>query len=163
MQKYLDLLKEKGADLAVAIDVKTVKTAPWTVYRCRYGCDFYGKSHCCPPHSPTWKETQEMLDCFTVGILFRCQSMREITPFAREMSNMLFLDGYYKAMAFSSGPCRICEQCDPEHCRFPKLALPSMEACGIDVFATVRNNGIPINVIRAKNEQASYFGLILVE
>ena len=38
-----------------------------------------------------------------------------------------------------------------------------MEACGIDVFATVRNNGIPLHVLKDKSETPSFFGLIMVE
>ena len=45
MQKYLDMLKENGADLAVVTDAKSVVTAAWTVYKCKYGCASYGKSN----------------------------------------------------------------------------------------------------------------------
>ncbi len=38
-----------------------------------------------------------------------------------------------------------------------------MEACGIDVFATVRANGLEIHTLRDKNEEKNFFGLILVE
>lgn len=31
--------------------------------RCQFGCDTYGRSHCCPPRTPSWRETQAMLDC----------------------------------------------------------------------------------------------------
>lgn len=72
MQKYLDMLKENGADSAVVTDAKSVVTAAWTVYKCKYGCDSYGKSHCCPPNCPTWRQTREMLDEYSYGILFRC-------------------------------------------------------------------------------------------
>jgi predicted metal-binding protein len=45
----------------------------------------------------------------------------------------------------------------------PKLARPSMEACGIDVYATVHNNGFPVKVLTAKEEKANYYGLLLIE
>jgi hypothetical protein len=38
-----------------------------------------------------------------------------------------------------------------------------MEACGIDVFATVREHGLPISVVRNRNEERNIFGLVLVE
>jgi hypothetical protein len=38
-----------------------------------------------------------------------------------------------------------------------------MEACGIDVYATVRNNGFSINVLKSKEETESCFGLLLIE
>ncbi|MGI5824834.1 MAG: DUF2284 domain-containing protein [Bacillota bacterium] len=163
MQKYIDLLLSGGADLAMKINAETVKTAAWTVYRCHYGCDFYGKSHCCPPNSPTWKETREMLDCFEYGILFRSRKISDITSLAVGTARELFLDGYYKTMAFGSGPCTKCSPCNAEYCNFPYQAVPSMEGCGIDVFATVRANNIAITTLRKKGELASFFGLIMVE
>lgn len=163
MEKYLRLVKEKGADLAVVIDAKSVVTAAWTVYRCKYGCDTYGKSHCCPPKTPTWKETQEMLDCFQRGILFRCHDMSLATPLAVELARALFLDGYYKAIAFGSGPCKRCKDCNPERCNFPAETVPSMEACGIDVFATARGNGMELHPLKEKGEVQNHFGLVLVE
>jgi hypothetical protein len=38
-----------------------------------------------------------------------------------------------------------------------------MEACGIDVFKTARDNGFPIEVVRNREEKRDLFGLILVE
>ena len=37
LEKYFELLKRGGADLAMRIEAQSVKTAPWTVYRCQYG------------------------------------------------------------------------------------------------------------------------------
>ncbi len=163
MDKYLQILKSNDSDLAIKIDTKTISTAPWTVYRCQFGCAAYGKSHCCPPKTPTWKETQEMIDCFKYGILFRCHEMNAVSPMVIKVAQELFLDGYYKVTAFGSGPCRKCAKCNPEHCNFQGQVIPSMEACGIDVFATVRANGLEIDTLKEKTEVPNYFGLILVE
>ena len=38
-----------------------------------------------------------------------------------------------------------------------------MEACGIDVFATVRNNGLEIHILREKGEIQNHFGLLMVD
>lgn len=163
MEKYFSLLKKGGADLAIKIDAKSVQTAAWTVYRCQFGCDTYGKSPCCPPNTPSWKETQEMLDCYQYGILFRCHEMKIVTPLAVCIARELFLDGYYKVIAFGSGPCQKCQKCNLEHCNFPKQTVPAMEACGIDVFATVRKNGLGIHTLRDKEEAQDHFGLLMVE
>ncbi len=42
-------------------------------------------------------------------------------------------------------------------------ARPAMEACGIDVFATVRKHGFTIDVVRTRGDPEHYFGLVLVE
>ena len=163
MEKYLEMLKNRGADLAIVIDVHSVITAPWTIYKCKFGCGAYGKNHCCPPNVPTYKETQEILDCFSKGILFRTHEENTITPLAVEIAKELFLDGYYKAIAFGDGNCQKCAKCNPERCNFPGQTVPSMEACGMDVFATVRNNGLEIHTLREKGEHQNHFGLVLVE
>jgi hypothetical protein len=38
-----------------------------------------------------------------------------------------------------------------------------MEACGIDVFATVRKHGFTIGVVTCHSDPQHYFGLVLVE
>ncbi|MEL7610089.1 MAG: DUF2284 domain-containing protein [Bacillota bacterium] len=163
MEKYFEMLLSGGADLAIKIDAKSIVTAAWTVFKCQFGCGMYGTTHHCPPNTPSWKQTQEMINCFSYGILFRCRSVSPITPLAAKVARELFLDGYYKVLAFGSGPCQKCAACNPERCNFPKETAPAMEACGIDVFATVRNNGLEIHTLRERGETQNDFGLILVE
>jgi hypothetical protein len=38
-----------------------------------------------------------------------------------------------------------------------------MEACGIDVYKTARDNGFLIEVVRTRDEEMNIFGLVLVE
>ena len=38
-----------------------------------------------------------------------------------------------------------------------------MEACGIDVFATVRPQGFEIQVVRQSTDPQHYFGLVLID
>ncbi len=163
MEKYLNMLKENGADLAMVIAPESIVTAAWTVYKCRYGCSTYGKSQRCPPNTPTWKETQEMIDCYDTAILFRCHEMSVVTPLAVKVARELFLDDYYKVIAFGSGPCKKCRNCNPDHCNFPEETVPAMEACGMDVFATVRANGLEIHTLREKGMEQNHFGLLLVK
>ena len=50
-----------------------------------------------------------------------------------------------------------------ESCRYPEKARPSMEACGIDVYKTVRNNGWKLEVVRSEQDLCSIVSLILIE
>lgn len=163
MEKYISMLKENGADIAIQINPQSIVTAAWTIYKCRYGCDTYGKSHCCPPNVPTWRETQDMIDCYKTAVLFRCHDMETVTPLAVKIARVMFLDDYYKVIVFGSGPCKKCKSCNAEYCNFPGQTAPSMEACGIDVFATVRANGLDIHTLRNKGERQNHFGLLLVD
>jgi hypothetical protein len=38
-----------------------------------------------------------------------------------------------------------------------------MEACGIDVFATARANGFPIEVVRDYSCEQNRYGVVLIE
>jgi hypothetical protein len=38
-------------------------------YKCKYGCGAYGKSRCCPPHSPSSDETKKIIADFKIGLL----------------------------------------------------------------------------------------------
>lgn len=75
----------------------------------------------------------------------------------------IFLDGLYKSWSMGSGACRLCKECDPTGlCKHGFRARPPMEACGIDVFKTARDNGFPIEVVRTREGEMNVFGLILV-
>ncbi|MBN1914045.1 MAG: hypothetical protein JW788_06565 [Candidatus Omnitrophica bacterium] len=63
-----------------------------------------------------------------------------------------------------AGPCRLCKECDLKGgCRHRDKVRPSMEACGIDVFTTARNNGFTINTLDSYKCKANYFGLVLID
>jgi predicted metal-binding protein len=163
MEKYQKMLNGLGAVSSKIIEPAAIVTAPWTIYKCQYGCKKYGASWRCPPKSPGYKQTQEMIDCYKTAILFCCHDLSIVTDIAVKVAKEIFLDGYYKVIAFGSGPCGKCKECNPKGCNFPLDVIPAMEACGIDVFQTVRNNGYMINTLRSREEAQNYFGLILVE
>lgn len=163
MEKYKELLLSMGSDSVKIIDTKTIITAPWTIFKCQFGCSRYGRNWSCPPKTPNYKLTQEIIDSYQIGVLFRCHDMSITTEIAIKVGREMFLDGYYKSIVFGSGPCKLCEECNTQRCNYPEKAVPSMEACGIDVFQTVMNNGYEIKPFRGKEEVQNYFALVLVE
>lgn len=171
--KELEIYCKKALGMAMdgakGIDPRSVVTAEWVRMKCQFGCDHFGSSHCCPPHSPSPDQTRKVMDGYRKAILLhRRLSMRERTKDFNEalvrLEREIFLDGHYKAWSMGSGPCRRCKDCNLSGgCRHGLEARPSMEACGIDVFETVRGNGFPIEVVRTREEERNVFGLILVE
>lgn len=164
---------ELGVDGARVIDPCSVVTAEWVRMKCQFGCFGFGSSHCCPPHTPTPEVTRKVIDSYQKAILLHRQlrdgaKRREVTKQFNEIVVRLeidiFLDGYYKALSMGSGPCRLCKECDTNNpCKHGYEARPSMEACGVDVFKTARDNGFPIQVVRSPEEEQNIFGLILVD
>ncbi len=64
-----ELCFENKALGAKYIDPQSVVIGYWTRYKCQYGCGAYGKSLCCPPHTPTPDETKKILTDYNVGLL----------------------------------------------------------------------------------------------
>ncbi len=154
-----------GATEAKIIPVSSIVVEPWVQMKCRFGCSHYNKSKTCPPFAPGYKETKEILGCYRHATLIEGQ------PPGKQFKEMLLkleleasIAGFYKAFAMSAGPCPLCPECpDDEPCLLPYQARPSMEACGIDVFQTVRDNGLEVRFLEEKGMYVKYFGLILLE
>jgi len=172
--KYCEKALQAGATHARTIDPKTVVTAPWVRIKCLFSCPYkYGYG--CPPHTPTPAEMRETLDCYSRAILFhreapyqkeRGKNMVAYLDMLVNLEGELFKDGFYKVFVMLAGPCVLCRECGfkkNEPCRFPSKMRPSMEACGIDVYQTARNNGFFINTLKEKIETQNIYCLMLVD
>ncbi|MFH1507962.1 MAG: DUF2284 domain-containing protein [Candidatus Omnitrophota bacterium] len=167
VNKLAELCKKArawGAEAKV-IRVSTVKTGDWVRYKCQFGCSGYAESLTCPPYSPSSGETRGILDSYKKGVLIHLtnHSKKDISDIIVKLEKEAFFAGYYKAFALGAGPCRLCAKCNLKACRHPEEARPAMEACGIDVYATARNNGFKIHTIDSCRSPANYFALLLVE
>ncbi|MCJ7544265.1 MAG: DUF2284 domain-containing protein [Phycisphaerae bacterium] len=152
-----------GALGAKRISPAAVHTANWVRWKCQFGCDGFGSSLVCPPHTPTPDQTRRMLDEYRRAVLFEAP-LRQAKRIAAALERELFLAGYYKALGLGAGPCRLCPTCAMEAgCRHAEQARPAMEAVGIDVYATARGAGFTIDVVRSHADPQHYFGLVLIE
>ncbi|MHB9150115.1 MAG: DUF2284 domain-containing protein [Thermoleophilia bacterium] len=148
----------------------SVVTEPWVRMKCQFGCGNFGKKHCCPPNSPDPNQMRLILDSYTTAILLRRHvitgrhQVDELNELAVDLEKALFFDGYYKAWALGSGPCMRCKECSlSSNCRQPDRARPSMEASGIDVFATARAHGLPIQALHDRKQERDFYAMVLVE
>jgi len=174
MEKLEDFCRkaiELGAAKAKIIKAEEVIVADWVRLKCQYGCGGYGKRLTCPPYSPTPSETRKVIAGYRRVILLKFRSCQEcgdqrvvnIHQFTAEMEREVFLSGYYAAFGMACGPCDLCTQCNLKECQKPDLARPSMEACGIDVYATARKAGFKIEVLTRRDQIPRCFGLVLME
>lgn len=166
---YADMALDKGLDHALIIETSTVYTAPWVRLKCQFGCAGYGERLCCPPHSPTPEQTRAVLDSYEWALLLHrhwrkgYKAVEDLSDLAVDLERTIFLDGFYKTFSMGSGPCTRCATCDTSGtCVHPDKTRPSMEACGIDVFATAREHGLPIQVVRNHQQERDIFGLVLL-
>jgi predicted metal-binding protein len=160
---FITKAAELGAEEAKVIDAGTIVTAPWVRLKCQFGCGGYNSTYCCPPHTPTPEETRKVIDCYKKAVLVHGTGLGSITKIIVKLEREIFLAGYYKALGFGAGPCYLCKECPAEGCKHPEKARPSMESCGIDVYATARLNGFPIKVVTNHKIEQNYYGVVLIE
>jgi len=175
LKKYVEYALKAGATTVKTIQPSSVVTAPWVRLKCQFGCGGYDSGYCCPPYTPRHEETRNVLDSYERALLFHIET--SLTPGRRKILKQyrhslidleaeMFKDGCYKAFVFLAGPCDVCSECGKlagNACNNRWRARPSMEACGIDVFQTARNNGFRIETLRKKTERRNTFCLMLVD
>lgn len=165
---FVQLALDMGAEAAKIIDPCTIKCEAWVRLKCQYGCPGYSKRLMCPPFTPTPQETGEVVSCYNRAVLLHAHDNAVINDIIPRLEQKIFLAGYYKALGFGSGPCRICEnrglKCNTaKPCRYPGIARPAMEACGMNVFETARSNGFHIEVVRSHKQIDDYYGVVLID
>lgn len=157
--------REAGFSNAVRIAPADIVVADWPGWKCRFGCGGYGKGLQCPPDAMPPDALRSLLAEYSRAILVQGSPPGKM--FHRHLlalERAAFLKGFHKALAFGAGPCTVCDSCPEDGvCRNPERARPAMEACGIDVFATVQRAGWPLEPVQDKGDWVKYMGLLLLE
>ena len=171
LESFCEKAIQLGASKAKVIKAEDVVVADWVRLKCQYGCGGYGERLTCPPYSPAPRDTRRIIAGYERAILMKFRSCQEcddpraanVHKVVAKLERDIFLSGYYAAFGMACGPCNLCKHCNLEECEKPDLARPSMEACGIDVYATARKAGFKIEVLTRRDQIPRCFGLILVE
>jgi predicted metal-binding protein len=155
--------RKLGFQFARVIGAHEVAVESWVRLKCRFGCPGYETSLNCPPFSPDEEKMREILSGYTHALLVQSTPpSKQFHQKLLELERSLFLDGHSEALAFGAGPCTVCTECAPEgRCRFPELARPSLEACGVDVYETARRAGLVIEPVTHRLAYVKYVGLVL--
>jgi predicted metal-binding protein len=121
-------------------------------------CNSYGKSWTCPPHCGTPEEISARAAQYHIGVLI--QSTGEMED-DFDVECMMETEQRHKAhfdalvslvrqhwpncLPMAAGTCTRCRPCTcPDApCRFPDLAVPSMEAYGLLVSDVCQKAGLP--------------------
>lgn len=177
LEKYCARALQRKATHAKPINPSSVLTAAWVRLKCQFGCVAYGKGYCCPPDTPMPEQMRVILDSYQRAILFHIEApktpgqsrrtlFKEYFDMLVDLEGDMFKDGYYRAFVLLGGPCTLCGECaklSGAPCTFGNRARPSMEACGIDVYQTARNNDFFIKPLREKTEAQNIYCLMLVD
>lgn len=154
-----------GVHRAKIISPADVETAAWVRLKCQFGCDGFNQCLVCPPHSPTPEQMRKVLDCYARAVLVHFKNYTNTKAQMAKLERTVFLKGAWKAFGLGAGPCLFCDTCTMVQgtCRHAEKARPAMEACGIDVFTTVKRAGLPIEVVKTRRQRPNYYGLLLVD
>lgn len=120
-------------------------------------CNNYGRCWSCPPHCGTLEEISAKAATYHRGIIFQCTAQMEDDYDVEAMMDAeqrlkenfkeicaTIRREYPNCLPMSAGACHICGKCTcpDEPCRFPELAIPSMEAYGLLVSKVCEDSGL---------------------
>lgn len=157
MEKWIAIAKDCGFDQAAALDVATLRPMQMVRDACAADkCRLYGRTWTCPPHCGTLEQCTQQMSAYTNGILVQTvgQLRRDIDSKGYQEAAQRHAEQFMQlvkqvravypdALCLGSGGCIACKSCAyPEPCRFPELAVSSMEAYGLFVTQVCRDNGI---------------------
>ena len=138
-------------------------------------CGMYGRCHMCPPDVGNIDVLISQLDNYDYALVYQTvteledsfdfegmlDAKKKTYPIALAFRRLFFEIGISKVLHLGAGGCGVCEQCAKQigkPCRFPTLALPSLEAYGINVSSLARS--ADMKYINGENT-VTYFGAVL--
>lgn len=176
LNKVSSIFREKGYQDFKWISGEDVVVSQWPRFKCMYGCDSYGKKGTCPPSIPSVAECCQFFSEYETIAVFHFAKKLEAPEDRKEFSRKtnarllnlekaVFLAGYQKTFLLFMDECRICDDCPGTRidCKHPDLARPCPEALGVDVFATVRKIGYPIEVLSDYKQEMNRYAFLMVE
>jgi predicted metal-binding protein len=169
LQHFCELAIEWGASDAKVIPVANIHVAEWVRLKCQYGCPEFGTRLTCPPFSPTPDMTRKVLSDYFRAIILKFTAPADDFDWklphsiAVKVEREVFLNNYYKAFSYGCGPCPYCSKCDLKKCIHGDVARPSMEASGIDVYATARDSGLVLDVVKTEDAPITCYSLVLID
>jgi predicted metal-binding protein len=176
-KQLAEQIEQKGAAHAAIIESAQIPFEAAFRAACEQNaCGFYGRCWTCPPdaggieaciarvrrfpHAVVFQSISPLEDSYDIeGMHDAAVAHNKLTLRVQEAARGMTLAN----MVLGAGACGVCAACTkPEGnpCRFPDLAVTSMEACGINVSALAKKCGL--RYINGRNT-VTYFGMLLYE
>jgi len=175
-RKLEEIFRKHGYEDYQWMNPKRIVVAQWARMKCLFGCKNYGKCGTCPPNVPSVPECEAFFSGYKNGVVFhfskkvarpedRFAYTRKVNLKLLKLEREVFLSGYYKTFLLFMDSCNLCASCTGvrEECNNPKLARPTPESMAVDVFATVRKIGYPIQVLSDYSQQMNRYAFLLIE
>lgn len=170
------LIKKHGYDDYKWLNAQDIVVAQWVRFKCMFGCDSYGVTASCPPNTPSIAECRELFQNYNKALIFhfplkfdnpddRHEYCRELNKKLLKLEREIFLAGYHKTFLLFLDECALCDECAGIRTKCLKKleSRPTAEGLGVDVYATARNCGYPIQVLKDYEQEMNRYAFILVE
>jgi predicted metal-binding protein len=158
------------------VDGSEILVAQWVRMKCTFACEEYGHRVGCPPNVPPVETCERFFGDYGRVAVIHIEKAgdgqeelrawkKEVNAKLLELERAVFLSGYHKALVLFPGDCSLCPECAArrEDCRFPESSRPTPEALAVDVFATARKLGYPIQVLTDRSQTMDRYAFLLVE
>jgi len=165
MEKYIHLAKELGMVNAALISPQDITFDIRAILKCRWGCeDYFQQSIRCDTRGTTYQERVEMVKRYNDILIVHSHDATQLSAAVLEIERTAFLGGYY--FAFAIRTCNLCKVCAVEQgnpCPTPDKVRPCDQSFGIDVYKTVRNIGLPCDVLQDRTDSQNRYGFVLLD
>lgn len=175
-KRLIDLALACGADKATVINADDIVLS--RIFRdicATNACGGYGRCWMCPPDVGDIETLMEMVCSYKHALVFQTITLLEDSY---DIENMSLAGKNLSALCLrlreqvkdvlpaehlvlGAGGCRVCEKCAKQEglsCVRPSDALMSLEACGIDVYNTVKDT--ELKYTNGANT-VTFFGMVL--
>jgi predicted metal-binding protein len=158
------------------LDPREIVVAEWVRMKCLYGCREYGHNAACPPNAPPVEACARFFREYKRAVVFhftktvakpedRHAWSRKLNLELLKVEGEVFKAGFVKAFLLPMDSCNYCLDCPGirTECKELKLSRPSPDALAMDVFATVRKIGYPIEVLSAYGQEMNRYAFLLLD
>jgi predicted metal-binding protein len=158
------------------INPEDIIVSQWVRIKCTFGCGNYGHNASCPPNVPSVPECRQFFNEYRTAVVFHFEKRvdkpedrhtwsRGVNEGLLKLEREVFLAGYAKAFLLFMDSCYLCDDCPGvrKKCKNPRSARPSPESMAVDVFATVRTYGYPIQVLSEYTQAMNRYAFLLIE
>jgi len=158
------------------IESGKIVVSQWVRMKCMYGCREYGQTASCPPNVPSVSECEKFFREYSDAVIFHFEKevkkpedrhawTKKVNAKLSKLEREVFLSGFERVFLLFMDSCRICGECPGERgeCKEPRRARPSPEAMAMDVYATVKQVGYPIEVLSDYSQKMNRYAFLMIE